>query len=104
MQESAPKPPRLNRAPTVKYDIHMLREVNAIEQEAVGELVALYQVQYRKSLCHLYRILALFGKGRTIGGLTSDTAMGTAPSIVWRFNAGIGNGIKMQKFPRSVPP
>ena len=96
---SAPKPPRLNRGPTVKYDMHMLREVNVIEQEALGELVALYQVQYRKSLCHLYRRLALFEKGRTIGGLTSDTAMGTASPIVWRRNAGMGKVSKMQKFP-----
>ena len=104
MQESLPEPPRLNRGPTVKYDMHMLREVNAIEQEALDDLVALYQVQYRKSLCHLYRRLALFWKGRTIGELTSDTAMGTASSIVWRCNAGIGNGSKLKKFPRRAPP
>lgn len=44
VQEKALDLPELNRAPTMKYDMHILKTVNSMEEATFDELVALYEV------------------------------------------------------------
>lgn len=45
VKQKVPDPPELSKAPTMKYNMQILKIVNAVEEATLDELVALYEVR-----------------------------------------------------------